>query len=74
MALEREAAGLDSGPGEMMERYIIIIIIIIINIINQVPVPQREREEAAGAGRGPAAEHDALQHGGLHDHDAGEAV
>ena len=29
MALEREAAGLDSGPGEMMERYVIIIIIII---------------------------------------------
>ena len=33
MALEREAAGLDSGPGEMMERYIIIIIIIIIIIM-----------------------------------------
>ena len=34
MALEREAAGLDSGPGEMMERYIIIIMhIIIITII-----------------------------------------
>ena len=32
MALEREAAGLDSGPGEMMERYIIIIVIIIIMI------------------------------------------
>ena len=33
VALEREAAGLDSGPGEMMERYIIIIIIMIITII-----------------------------------------
>ena len=33
VALEREAAGLDSGPGEMMERYIIIIIIINMIII-----------------------------------------